>query len=107
MLHFTKSLCTILIGVWLLLFIASEARADTIVFSNFGPGMTFNQTQGLSVTGSNLFGDIPAHAFTPSQTVTFSSAQLAMLLVAEPNHFQVLLMRVQADCPATSLKLLR
>ncbi len=46
MLHFTKSLCTILIGVWLLLFMASEARADAVVFSNFGPGMTFNELQG-------------------------------------------------------------
>ena len=104
MLHFTKSLCTILIGVWLLLFIASEARADTIVFSNFGPGMTFNQTQGVSVTASNLFGDIPAHAFTPSQTVTFSSAQLAMLLVAEPNHFQVLLMTSSGGLPGNIIE---
>jgi hypothetical protein len=30
MLHFTKSLCTILIGFFLLLFVASEARADTM-----------------------------------------------------------------------------
>ena len=104
MLHFTKSLCTILIGVWLLLFIASEARADTIVFSNFGPGMTFNQTQGVSVTASNLFGDIPAQAFTPSQTVTFSSAQLAMLLVAEPNHFQVLLMTSSGGLPGNIIE---
>ena len=105
MLHFTKSLCTILIGVWLLLFIASEARADTIVFSNFGPGMTFNQTQGLSITGSNLFGGVIfAHAFTPSETVTFSSAQVAMLLVAEPNTFQVLLMTSSGGLPAEILE---
>jgi len=104
MLHFTKSLCTVLIGVWLVLFIASEARADTIVFSNFGPGMTFNQTQGISVTGSNLFGDIPAQAFTPSQTVTFSSAQLATLLVAEPNHFQVLLMTSSGGLPGNIIE---
>ena len=105
MLHFTKSLCSILIGVWLLLFIASEARADTIVFSNFGPGMTFNQTQGLAITGSNLFGGVIfAHAFTPSQTVTFSSAQLAMLLVAEPNHFQVLLMTSSGGLPGNIIE---
>ncbi len=104
MLHFTKSLCTILIGVWLLLFIASEARADTIVFSNFGPGMTFNQTQGLAITGSNLGGVIFAHAFTPSETVTFSSAQLAMLLVAEPNHFQVLLMTSSGGLPGNIIE---
>jgi hypothetical protein len=34
MLHFTKSLCTTLIGVWLVLFVVTEARADTIVISN-------------------------------------------------------------------------
>ena len=105
MLHFTKSLCTILIGVWLLLFIASEARADTIVFSNFGPGMTFNQTQGFAISGSNLFGGvISAHAFTPSETVTFSSAQVAMLLVAEPNNFQVLLMTSSGGLPGNIIE---
>ena len=105
MLHFTKSLCTILIGVWLLLFMASEARADTIVFSNFGPGMTFNQTQGLAITGSNLFGGVIfAHAFTPSQTVTFSSAQLPMNLVIGPNHFQVLLMTSSGGLPGTIIE---
>src|SRR5689334_4444495 len=37
-------------------------------------------------------GAIPAYAFTPSETLTFSSAQLAMNIVTGPNHFQVLLM---------------
>lgn len=105
MLHFTKSLCTILIGVWLVLFTASEARADTVVFSNFGPGMTFNQTQGLAITGSNLFGGVIfAHAFTPSETVAFSSAQVAMLLVAEPNTFQVVLMTSSGGLPGNILE---
>jgi hypothetical protein len=105
MLHFTKSLCTILIGVWLVLFIASEARADTVVFSNFGPGMTFNQSQGFAVTGSNIFGGvIPAHAFTPSETFTFSSAQLAMTLVQGSNHFQVLLMTSSGGLPANIIE---
>ena len=100
MLHFTKFLFTILIGVWLVLFIASEARADTVVFSNFGPGMTFTQNSGFNVTGSNLFGGvIPAHAFTPSQTFTFSSAQLAMTLLDGPNNFQVLLMTSSGGLP--------
>ena len=105
MLHFTKSLCTVLIGVWLVLFIASEARADTIVFSNFGPGMTFNQTQGFAITGSNLFGGfIPAYAFTPTETFTFSSAQLPMNLVTGPNHFQVLLMTSSGGLPGTIIE---
>jgi len=105
MLHFTKFLCTILIGVWLVLFIASEARADTVVFSNFGPGMTFNQNQGFAVAGSNLLGGvIPAHAFTPSETFTFSSAQLAMTLIVGPNHFQVLLMTSSGGLPANIIE---
>lgn len=106
MLHSTKSLCTILIGVWVLLFIASEARADTIVFSNFGPGMTFNELQGIAVTGSGdpLGGSIPALAFTPSETFTFSSAQLAMNLVTGPNLFQVLLMTSSGGFPGNIIE---
>ena len=106
MLHFTKSLCTILIGVGLVLFIASEARADTVVFSNFGPGMTFNELQGVGVTGSGdpLGGVIPAYAFTPSETFTFSSAQLAMNLVTGPNHFQVLLMTSSGGLPGNIIE---
>jgi len=106
MLHFTKSLCTIVIGVWLLLFVASEARADTIVFSNFGPGMTFNQLQGIGVTGSgDVFGGfIPAYAFTPTETFTFSSAQLPMNLVTGPNHFQVLLMTSSGGLPGNIIE---
>src|ERR1051325_4174442 len=106
MLHFTKSLCTILIGVWLLLFIASEARADTVVFSNFGPGMTFNQLQGVGVLGSGdpLGGSIPAYAFTPSETFTFSSAQLAMNLIIRPYHFQVLLMTSSGGLPGNIIE---
>ncbi|HJP93007.1 MAG TPA: PEP-CTERM sorting domain-containing protein [Pyrinomonadaceae bacterium] len=105
MLHFTKSLCTILIGAWLLLFIASEARADTVVFSNFGPGMTFNELQGFAITGSNLLGGaIPALAFTPSGTFTFSSAQLAMNLVTGPNDFQVLLMTSSGGLPGNIIE---
>lgn len=106
MLHFTKSLRTILIGVGLVLFIASEARADTVVFSNFGPGMTFNELQGFAVTGSGdpLGGAIAALAFTPSGTFTFSSAQLAMNLVTGPNHFQVLLMTSSGGFPGNIIE---
>ena len=100
MLHLIKPFCTILTGVWLVLFIASEARADTVVFSNFGPGMTFSQNQGFNVSGSNLFGGvIPAHAFTPSETFSFTRAQLAMTLIDGPNHFQVLLMTSSGGLP--------
>jgi hypothetical protein len=104
MLHFTKSLCPILIGAWLVLFSASEARADAVVFSNFGPGMTFNQTQGFAVAGALVDPVIPAHAFTPLETFTFSSAELAMALVGGPNHFQVLLMTSSGGLPGNIIE---
>jgi PEP-CTERM motif len=106
MLHFTKSLCTILIGTWLVLFIASEARADTVVFSNFGPGMTFNPNAGLTTSGSNIiFGAVtPAQAFTPSETVTFSSAQLAMGIINGPNILQVVLMTSSGGLPGNVIE---
>lgn len=104
MLHFTKSFCTILIGTWLVLFIASEARADAVVFSNFGPGMTFNQTQGFAIAGALVDPVIPAQAFTPLETFTFSSAQLAMTLVGGPNHFQVLLMTSSGGLPGNIIE---
>ena len=106
MLHFTKPLCIILMGVGLVLFIARDARADTVVFSNFGPGMTFNQLQGFGVLGSDdpHGGGIAAVEFTPSQTVTFSSAQLAMNLVTGPNSFQVLLMTSLGGFPGNIIE---
>lgn len=106
MLRFTKPLCTILIGVGLVLFLARDTRADTVVFSNFGPGMTFNELQGFAVTGSgdSLGGAIAAVAFTPSATFTFSSAQLPMNLVTGPNHFQVLLMTNSGGFPGNIIE---
>ena len=105
MLHVTKSLCTILIGVWLVLFIASDARADTVVFSNFGPGMTFNTNTGITIDGGNLFRvTIPAVAFTPSESVTFSSALVAIGHSDGPNILQVLLMTSGGGLPANVIE---
>ncbi len=59
-----------------------EAHADTIVYSNFGPGMTSNTGIGYVVTGTNFFsGQVLAVRFTSTSNINFSSAQLAMLLI--------------------------
>jgi len=104
MLHFTKSHYTVLFGICLVLLFASESRADTVVFSNFGPGMTFDTNRGVSVQGINAGGQIPAYAFTPSGTFTFNSAQLAMGLVHGPNILQVLLMTSSGGFPGNVIE---
>lgn len=105
MLHFTKSLCTILLGVWLVLLFASESRADTVVFSNFSPGMTFDINRGISVQGGNVFGgQVPAYAFTPSETVIFNSAHLAMGILDGPNILQVVLMTSSGGFPGNVIE---
>ena len=105
MLHVTRSLCTILIGVWLVLFTANEARADTVFFSNFGPGMTFNTNTGYNINGNNMFGtQIPSVGFTPTESFTLSSAVLGVGNVDGPNILQVLLMTSSGGLPGSVIE---
>ena len=84
---------------------ADAARADQIVFSNFGPGMTFNTVTGVTVSGSNVVGgQVVAQAFTPSGDFTFSSAQLAMGIIGGPNILQVVLMTSSGGFPGAILE---
>ena len=100
MLSFTRFLITIAMAVGLGLAAASEARADAVVFSNFGPGMTFNTSTTWNVSGTNFFsGRVVAQSFTPSANFTFSSAQLAMGIVGGPNILQVVLMTSSGGFP--------
>lgn len=72
---------------------AGEARADEIIFSNFGPGMTFNTSTGWNVSGANVFGGrVVAQSFSPLTGFTFSNAQLAIGIIDGPNLLQVVLM---------------
>ena len=51
---------------------------DVLVFSNFGAGGTFNTGAGWTI-GPTAFGpQVIANSFTPSTTVLFSDAQLAI-----------------------------
>lgn len=68
----------------------STARADTVIFTNFGPGMTYNTTQGYGITGDQSFGQVLAVRFTSTGNFNFTSAQLAMsYIVASTNRLQV------------------
>jgi hypothetical protein len=100
MLPFTRFLITIVMAVGLGLAATSEARADAVVFSNFGPGTTFNTSTAWNVSGTNIFsGRVVAQSFTPSDNFTFSSAQLAMGIVGGPNILQVVLMTSSGGFP--------
>jgi len=102
---FPKLLFTIVIAAVLALASAGAARADQIIFSNFGPGMTFDTATGALISGSNVLGGrVVAQAFTPSADFTFSNAQLAMGILSGPNILQVVLMRSSGGFPGTILE---
>ena len=99
---FKKLLFTIVIGVVLALCSEGAARADPVVFSNFGPGMTFNTAQAWNVSGINFFaGRVVAQSFTPSANFTLNSLQLAMGIIDGPNILQVMLMTSSGGLPGT------
>src|SRR5215472_10783804 len=98
----TKLSFTLVIVLVLSFAAAGEVRADAIVFSNFGPGMTFNVPQAWNVSGTNFFGGrVVAQSFTPTVNVAFSSAQLPMGIINGPNLLQVLLMTSSGGLPST------
>ena len=98
----TKLSFTLVIVLVLSFAAAGEVRADAIVFSNFGPGMTFNVPQAWNVSGTNFFGGrVVAQSFTPTVNVAFSSAQLPMGIINGPNLLQVLLMTISGGLPGT------
>jgi hypothetical protein len=102
---FSKLLFTIVIAAVLALATAGAAQADQIIFSNFGPGMTFDTATGIIISGSNVLGGhVVAQAFTPSADFTFSNAQLAMAILSGPNVLQVVLMTSSGGFPGTVLE---
>ncbi len=90
---FPKPLFTIVIAAVLALATAGAARADQIIFSNFGPGMTFDANHGYTVAGSSALGtQVIANRFTATSNLSFSTAQLALgLSSGSPSILQVLL----------------
>jgi len=92
MFRFTKWVFTILLVLILSLVAARETRADEIIFSNFGPGMTFNPNTSWNVSGIYYGGRVVAQSFTPSANFAFSNAKLPMGILYGPNILQVVLM---------------
>ncbi len=89
---FPKLLLTIVIAAVLAIATAGETRADQIIFSNFGPGMTFDTGHGYTIGGSLAPApSVIANRFTATSNMTFSSAQLALGFVTGPSILQVLL----------------
>lgn len=71
--------------------VSGVAHADTVLFTNFGAGMSYDTSGGLSV-GNYFDGNNYAHSdqFTVSSTSTLSSLQLALsCLFACPDNFTV------------------
>jgi hypothetical protein len=67
------------LGVWTLLFAATVSRADVVLFTNFGPGFSYNTGLGNSV-GNAFDGNDYAQGdtFTPTTTARFSSLDIAL-----------------------------
>jgi hypothetical protein len=105
MLPFTKSLIAIVMGVGVGLAAAGEARADAVVFSNFGPGTTFDTNHGYTVAGSATnTANVVANSFTVASNVNFTSAQLALGLVSGPSMLQVLLVADAGGVPGSIIE---
>jgi len=73
--------------------------APTVIYSNFGPGMTFDTdpTHGWGINGfigPGIGQQAIAQRFTPAATATFASAQLALTLLSGPGSIVIFL---QAD----------
>jgi hypothetical protein len=91
-----------------LLFIAvgaGAARADTVIFSNFGPGMSFNPNSGLVVSGSgDSSPQVVAQGFTSTGNFNFSSAQLAFRRSTGSGPIQILLETDAGGMPGTIIE---
>jgi hypothetical protein len=76
----------ILLAPVLGLVIGAPGRAEAAsVFSNLGPGDSYQGTVGFAIASGNSVGA----AFIPTNTFTFSEAELALSLVSGPNSVTV------------------
>lgn len=102
---FLKLLFTLVIVVVLALATEGAARADAVVFSNFGPGMTFDINHGYTIAGSATnTAQVVANSFTVAGNVNFTTAQLALGLVSGPNMLQVLLVTDAGGVPGSIIE---
>ena len=103
--HFRKLCFALLLCTILCLASASQARADSVVFSNFGPGMTFNAGLVYRVSGTNTDnGQVIAVRFTSTSNTNFTSAQLAMVLLGGTNLLQVSLATNAGNLPGSIIE---
>ena len=99
-----KWLSKIGLVILLMTFSGARASADSIaVFSDLGPGGGFNTTNGWVVDGGLVANEVVANAFTPSQTVTLSDAQLALGIVLGLNTVSVYLESDSGGLPSAVL----
>jgi len=83
----------------------TSAKADQVVFNNFGPGQTWQQSSSSAITGTQLAGgQIIANQFTPNENFLFSSALLPMVRFGGTNILQVILMTNSGGVPGTILE---
>lgn len=86
--------------------LASPAMADEIVFSNFGPGMTFDANGGSAISGS-IFGfaqQSVSEQFTPAEDYTFTDAQVAVSLYSGSDSFNVFLQADSSGLPGAVIE---
>src|SRR4051794_24553703 len=82
------------------LLVSTQARADTI-YSDFGPGQTYNTTSGASV-GPPGFNPL-AMGFTASETADVTQIDLAFWATAPSNLFTLTLNLNNAGALGTQL----
>ena len=75
------------LGVWTLLLAAPPAaRAASILFSNFGPGLTYNTALGNPVGNDFVgFDEWPGESFTPIATSNIRSMAIALSMATFPS----------------------
>jgi hypothetical protein len=88
------------------LFCRTSAEASTIVFSNLGPGNSYNGSGAYVISGSTtIFGDLDQGSqFVPSQTVTLDSIEAALTYDRGPNAMELWLMSDDAGVPGSILE---
>ncbi len=81
---------------------ASSAKADQVIFSNFGSPPAWSQSTSTGVTGTDFAGgQVIANRFTPTGNFRFTNAQLAMGWFGGPSILQVILMTNSGGLPGT------
>jgi hypothetical protein len=108
--RFTSPLGALLLALAALFWLPEKARADFVIYSNFGPGQTYS-AGGYSVSGLGMtvlppkgFGAAIASSFTPTRNFLFDSVELPLVWFSGTNSFIVALMSDAGGRPGTILE---